>query len=273
MVLAATLCLNASISARAEEMPAEPWEKGAVKVGGFISAFDSSVEFGLNTLGGIKIDGETVLGLDTTMTVLRGNVMIRPGKTRRHQFDLDIASYHRSGSGVLTEEIIIDDEILVPGTQIDSTLNFDIIRGTYSYALLQDDRMRIALGLGVYVVPLEYGIDITTTGDDRLLEYRDVTLPLPALALRADFQLVPKLFLTAEINAMYLEIDNFSGSLIDNCIGLEYRPWKFLGIGAAYSAMSVHVEGEEASDYPGADFIGAVDVSFTGLMLYAKFTF
>jgi len=261
------------IMAQDQEKPVEPWEKGALKIGGFISAFDSSLQFGIKQVAGIKIDGESVLGLDSTLALIRGNAMIRPGKSRRHQFDLDVASYHRHGSGVITEEIVIDDETLVPGTQIDSILNFDIIRGTYSYALLQDDRMRLALGLGVYVVPLEYGIDITTTTDNRVLEYRDVTLPLPSFAFRADFQLIPKLFLTTEINAMYLEIDQFTGSLLDTSIGLEYRPWKHLGIGAAYSTMSVYVESEESSDYPGADFVGAVDVNFTGLMLYAKFTF
>lgn len=257
----------------AADEPEQPWEKGSVTIGGYFSAFDSSLEFGVSHLGGIKIDGESVLGLDTTLTLFRANAMIRPGKTRRHQLDLDYARYHRHGSGVINEEIVIDDEILLPGTEINSILNFDIIRGTYSYALLQDDRMRLALGLGIYIIPLEYGIDITTTSDTRVFEFRDVTLPLPSLAVRADFQLIPKLFLMTEINAMYLEVDQFTGSLVDTSIGLEWRPWKHLGLGAAYSAMSVHVESEESSDYPGADFVGAVDVRFTGLLFYAKFTF
>lgn len=267
------MALQTSLNSLVADANEQPWEKGSVTVGGYLSAFDSSLEFGVSQLGGIKIDGESVLGLDTSLTVFRANAMIRPGKTRRHQFDIDYASYHRHGSGIITEEIVVDDEVLLPGTEINSILNFDIIRGTYSYALLQDDRIRLALGLGVYIVPLEYGIDITTTTDTRVLEFRDVTLPLPSFAVRADFQLIPKLFLTTEINAMYLEYDEFTGSLLDTSIGLEYRPWKHLGLGVAYSAMSVRVEAEESSDYPGADFIGAVDVNFTGLMLYAKFIF
>jgi hypothetical protein len=49
---------------------------------------------------------------------------------------------------------------------------------------------------------------------------------LPALALLTEFQLVPRLYLDASINAMYLEISNFKGSLLDVNIGLEYQPWK-----------------------------------------------
>jgi hypothetical protein len=38
--------------------------------------------------------------------------------------------------------------------------------------------------------------------------------------------------------------------------------------------MSVHVQAEDSSsDYPGVDFVGTVDVRFTGLMLYGKLTF
>jgi len=257
----------------AQEKPPEPWEKGSLSFGGFISTFDSSIAIGVNKIGGITIDGESVLGLETSLTVFRGNAMIRPGKSRRHQVDFDYASYKRSGNTVLTEEIEIGDDILLPGTAIQSTLDFDIIRGTYSYALLQDDRMRLALGLGVYVVPLRYGVQVSDPNDPRALQIEDVTLPLPSLALRADFQLVPKLFLTSDINAMYLKIDNFEGRLMDINVGLEYRPWKYLGLGVGYSATSVIVEAEEATDYPGADFVGSVDVNFTGLILYAKFTF
>ena len=102
----------------------------------------------------------------------------------------------------------------------------------------------------------------------------DTTLPLPSLALRGEFQLIPKLFFNASIDAMYLEISDFKGSLLDANIGLEYRPWQHVGIGLGYNAVSVVVEGEDlSSNYPGADFVGKVDVRFSGLLLYGKVSF
>jgi hypothetical protein len=92
--------------------------------------------------------------------------------------------------------------------------------------------------------------------------------------LRSEFQLVPKLFLNASIDAMYLEIDDFQGSLLDVNVGLEYRPWKHFGVGLGYNGMSVGVESQNTSSgYPGADFVGTVDVRFSGLLLYAKWSF
>jgi hypothetical protein len=188
--------------------------------------------------------------------------------------DFTYASYHRDGSGTLDEEIDINGTTYPVGEQVDSLFDFDIIRGTYSYAVLQDERMRIALGLGLYAVPVEYGLSIETTGGRSTVEGTDTTLPLPALALRGDFQLIPKLFLYTSIDAMYLEISDFQGSLLDVNVGLEYRPWKHFGFGLGYNAMSVHAEAQEtSSNYPGADFVGSIDVQFNGLMLYGKFTF
>ena len=251
-----------------------PWEKGSVKFGGFIAAFDSTIGFGINEAAGVEINAEKLLDLDTSLTVLRLDAMYRPGKSLRYQIDLSWAAYHRDGSATLNEEIEINDMTFPVGAKVDTVFNFDIIRGDYTYAILQDERMRIALGLGVYAVPLRYSVEVETTGGRTKIEGADTTLPLPALALRAEFQLVPRLFLNTYMDAMYLEVSDFKGSLLDVNVGLEYRPWKYVGFGIGYNSMSVDVEGEkDSSDYPGANFIGTVGVRFTGLMLYGKFSF
>jgi len=138
--------------------------------------------------------------------------MYRPGKSLRNQIDFSYAGYHRRGTTTLSQGISIGNTTYPVGATVESVFNFDIIRGTYSYALLQDERMRIALGLGVFAVPLHYSLKGETTGGRAVVEGADTTLPLPALALRGQFQLIPKLFLNASIEAMYLEISDFKGS-------------------------------------------------------------
>jgi hypothetical protein len=251
-----------------------PWEKGSLKFGGFVAAFDSTLAFGINHAAGVTFNAEELFGLDTSLTVFRAEAMYRPGKSLRHQLDFTYSAYHRDGHAMLSEDIEINGKPYEVGAKVKSVFNFDIIRGDYTYALLQDERMRIALGLGVYAVPLEYGLKIETmTGPDSV-SGADTTLPLPAVALRAEFQLIPRLFLNSTLDAMYLEISDFKGSLIDVNVALEYRPWKYVGFGVGYNAMSVNVEAEsDNSDYPGANFVGNVGVRFSGLMLYGKFTF
>lgn len=250
-----------------------PWEKGSVSFGGFVAAFDSSVTFGVNNFG-VNVNAEELLKLDSTLTVLRLGALYRPGKSRRHQIDVSWAAYHRDGHATLDREIEIGDETLPVGADVDTVFNFDIIRGTYSYALLQDDRMRIGLGLGMYVVPVRFSLDSQTSSGRTSVEGTDTTLPLPVLALRSEFLLVKKLYLTASVDAMYLEVSGFRGSILDANVGVEYRPWKHWGFGVALNALSVDVEGQRSnSDYPGATFVGDIGVRYTGLVLYGKALF
>src|SRR4051794_12191953 len=50
-----------------------PWEKGSVKIGGFISAFDSTLTFG-RPGSGATFNAEDRLGLDSNLAVLRADV-------------------------------------------------------------------------------------------------------------------------------------------------------------------------------------------------------
>jgi hypothetical protein len=174
----------------------------------------------------------------------------------------------------LSADLTIQGVTYPVGAQIDSVFNFDLIRGTYSYAVVQNERLRLAIGLGVYAVPLRYGLEVQTLSGRVAAEGADTTLPLPALSLRGEFQIIPKLFLNAEFDGMYLELNDFRGSLWDLNVGLEYRPWNHFGFGVGYNGMGVKVKTEtNHSDYPGADFVGQVDVRFSGLLLYGKVSF
>jgi hypothetical protein len=250
-----------------------PWDKGSLEGGGFLASMSSKLTFG-SEAAGVTLDAEQLLGLESTLRVWRVDALYRPGKSRRQQLDFTYVGFNRSADTQLIQPIEINGTTLLPGTQLQSVFNFSIYRLTYSYALLQDSRMRIALSLGIYVVPIHYGLDVITSFNTQSLDVQEATLPLPSLALRMDFQLVPKLFLNADINAMYLKISNFEGSLFDTTIGLEYRLWKHFGLGLAYNPFSVHIQGSgSSSDYPHANFVGSVDVNYSGLLLYGKLSF
>lgn len=201
------------------------------------------------------------------------DAVYRPGESRRNQLDFTYASYNRSGSGALTQDFTVDGVTYPVGAQLNTTFNFDIARVDYSYAILQDDRARIALGVGMYVVPLHYSFKGQTTGGGVAAEQDSLTIPLPSICFRGEFLLTPKLYLITAFDGMYLKISDFQGSMFDVTAGLEYRIWKHFGLGAEYASTSVYIQGSTSSSYPGGDFIGTVDVRFTGLMLYAEYSF
>ena len=263
-----------SFDASADEKPEQPWEKGSIRVGGFVANFNSTLSFGLNSSPGANLDAEDLLGLDTSIVVIRADALYRPGKSRRNQIDIGYAGYHRSGDATLTREITINGNTYPVGAHVDTIFNFDLIRATYTYAFVQNERVRLALGLGVYAVPVKYSLDIQTESGRSAVEGADTAFPLPALALRTEVQLLPCLFLNANVDGIYMEISDFKGMLVDLTAGLEYRPWKHVGLGVAYGFTAAHVEGESgSSSYPGVNFVGSVDIRFNGVLLYGKLSF
>src|SRR5262245_20339488 len=107
--------------------PFLPWERGAIKFGGFISTFDSTLAFGLNHAAGVSLNAEELLGLDSSLTVFRADAMYRLGKSLRHQLDFTYASYHRDGDATLSEEITINGMTYPIGAHIETVFNFDIL--------------------------------------------------------------------------------------------------------------------------------------------------
>ena len=118
-----------------------PWEKGSIKFGGFVAAFNSDIGFGINNAAGVTFNAEELFDLDSSLTVFRVEAMYRPGESLRHQLDFTYASYHRDGSTTLSEEIDINGTTYPVGARVKSLFNFDIIRGDYTYAILQDERI------------------------------------------------------------------------------------------------------------------------------------
>jgi opacity protein-like surface antigen len=250
------------------------WEKGALQFGGFVTTFNSDLTFGPVGAGNSKINAEDLLGLDTHLTVFRVDAMIRPGATRRNQIDAGYAGYHRSGNATLSRDLTLEGTTYPIGAKVDTTFNFDLIRATYTYAFVQTDRVRIGLGLGHYGIPLKYDVNVQTSRGRSTADGADTILPFPALAFRGEFQVLPKLYLKASADGMYLPVSSFSGSLVDANIGLEYRIWKYFGLGLGYNYTEANVEGKSSSSsYPGVDFVGEVSVRFSGLLFYGKVAF
>ena len=260
--------------AAAQDAQASPWEKGAIQIGGFVTTFASELTFGAGGVGNAKIDGEDRLGLDSQLTVFRVDAMFRPGQSRRNQVDVGYAGYDRKGDISLSQALTIDGVTYPVGAQVKTVFNFDLIRATYSYAFLQNNRARVALGLSAYGIPLRYNLTVNSHGGSSVVNGADAVVPFPTLALRSEFLLLPKLFLKASADGMYLAISDFEGSLVDANVGLEYRLWKHFGVGLGYNFTAAHVEGKGTnSQYPAVNFVGAVDVRFSGLLFYGKLSF
>ena len=249
------------------------WKKFSLSLGYFIANTDTSVRLGSGL--GVSVDMEDLLGLDTTNSAGRVNASWRFTDNRRHRLDFEWFSFRRDGSRTIGEDIHYkdkdgNDQVIKAGTRVESFFDFDIYQLAYSYSFFQDDRIDLAGSLGLYVMPIDFGIKATGLIDVGGSE--SFTAPLPVLGVRIDFAITPKWYFRSGLEVFYLEIGEFAGSILDANVAIEYLPWKHFGFGLGFDSLNVKVEAD-GEDYPGIDFQGEVNFHYTGLQLYAKLYF
>ncbi|MDH3837742.1 MAG: hypothetical protein OET81_11225 [Desulfobacteraceae bacterium] len=249
------------------------WEKFSLNAGYFIANTNTDLRLGSGL--GLTVDVEDLLGLDTTNSVFRVDAIWRFTENRRHRIDFTWFSFRRDGDTTIGRDFTIKDnegnEIDIPaGSQVNTKFNLDIYKAAYSYSFFQDDRMDLALSLGLYVMPIDIGLQ--ATGVINVDETERFTAPLPTLGLRADFAITPKWFLRTGVEVFYLEIKEFTGTIYESHAAIEYLPWKHFGFGLGFNTFNLNIEAD-GEDYPQIDFVGEIDFKYSGLLLYAKLFF
>ncbi|MGD9189641.1 MAG: hypothetical protein PVI89_15585 [Desulfobacteraceae bacterium] len=274
MLLAGMICAGwATMAFAAEETSDSPWETYGFSAGYFISNLNTT--FRIGSAVALDVDVEEFLDLDSSNNVFRVGGLWRFSDNQRHRLDLSWFGYRRSGSKIINEDIEIEDRdgdpiTVLAGTEVDAFFNIDLYQLKYGYSFLQDDRLDIALDVGLYVMPIEYGITVSGTLENE--GQQDFIAPLPTLGLRLDIALAPKWYLRSGSHYFYLKYDRFRGSLITGYTALEYKPWQHVGIGLGFDSFRLGVEAE-GEDYPSIDFRGNIDFEYVGAQLYVRYFF
>ena len=210
-----------------------------------------------------------MLGLDADTTVFRSDGNWRFTRNLRHSLDFTWYSNRRKGqTDAAPQTIEIGDITINEGDSVKASLDLDVIRVGYSYSFFQDDRMDLAVGGGLYIMPIVFKVESNGVVQGNISE--SFTAPLPVLSLRADFAITPKWFLRNRIDAFYLEYDNFTGAIVDTKMALEWEAFKHVGFGLAWDNFRLKAEGEGDTSVPGADFLGYFKFQNASIMLYVK---
>ena len=238
-------------------------ERFSLGLGVFYSADNAGITLGSKQAGlGIVYDLEDALGLNTTSFVFRGDANLRFGKRQRSAIVLNYFEINRRANKTLDAELVIGDITFPVGTKLDSKFYLSIIRAKYEYTFLQDDRVSLGFSAGLYIVPLSFAVKSGSSEEQSTA----FVAPLPVFGLRSDFLITKKLELKESAELLYLKVDNFSGSILDLKLAVEYRAFKHFGFGIGLNSnkLSVAAKGE---DYPGVDFFGTVKMDYTGAFL------
>jgi hypothetical protein len=249
-VLFAIITLFAMMNlARAEEV--EP-DKFRFAIGGYaIARYDSDISLTDPDLGvGISIDPQDTLGMNFESTVLRieGYYRFRP----KHALTYSWYSINSTGSKIIDEEFDWGEDpdgnpITIPiGAQVVSSLEYDIFKVGYLWSFYHTDKVELGVGAGLHITRLRVGLDASVTNPpNQSLQNVDTTLPLPVFSLVLNYSVTPKFHWYLKTEAFVVKFDNWTGSYRDATLGMEYRAWKHVALGAGLSSNSLELEEDD----------------------------
>jgi hypothetical protein len=257
--------------AYAQNSSGEPWDKFSISLGGFTSRSSSELQLNeANTGLGVVIDLENTLNVESKFDTVRLDTFYRWGDTNRHQIEFHYFANNREGVRTLTQDVTIGDITYNAGETLTTELDLSFGNIDYAYAIVQSDDVRLALSAGLHITGV--GLTIDSNLGTGFQEEESFTAPLPVIGFRLDVALAKNWKLRTRTDVFYLEFDNFSGGLADTYFGVEWNPFTHVGFGLGYNNVTYRVEGT-GNDPNGMDFNGRIDLSITGLLLYARYFF
>jgi len=246
--------------AEAEEF--EP-DKFRFAIGGYaIARYDSSVSLTDPDLGaGISIDPQDTLGLDFESTVLRieGYYRFHP----KHALTYSWYSIDSTGSKIMDKEFEWGDITIPFGAQVTSNMDYDIFKVGYLWSFHHTDKVELGVGAGLHITRLRMGLDVSLKNQPNPSAQRvDTTVPLPVFSLVLNYSVTPKFHWYLKTEAFVVKFDNWTGSYRDATLGMEYRAWKHVALGAGLSSNSLEIEEDDPN------FQLRFDNTISGALLY-----
>lgn len=173
---------------------------------------------------------------------------------------------NRRGTRSLQRDVEFGGETFPIGVMVAARSNLTVAQLSYEYAFLRRDSYELAGGIGVHYVDMDLGLDATVTAqggsESRSLDAQATTqAPLPVLGLRGLWRLPHDFYVAAQVQYFYLELEPYSGSLIDLKASLVWQLADHVGIGVAYNDFGFRFDIEDRRDFDGRlrwDYGGAI---------------
>jgi hypothetical protein len=112
-------------------------------------------------------------------------------------------------------------------------------------------------------MPLNFSLETTNSNE----QSGTMIAPLPVLGLRSDFLITKKMVLKQSAELLYLQVDNFAGSILDLNFAIEHKTFNHFGFGLGINSNRLNISAT-GDDYPGVDLFGSVKMDYTGAFVY-----
>lgn len=219
-----------------------PWDRLAVRLGGFSVRFDTSIRADSETLGvGTEVDLENDTSLDRNKINARLDGHFRFG--RRHRIDYGTVFFRRSASTTLNRQIQFEDTVFMLNADVESRFKNDVIKLAYRYDVVKRPAWDLGLSLGVSAFIVDVSLAATGGGGGTAsFESEDFIAPIPVLGLHTDVRLAEKWYLRMGGEFFDVDIDDQKGSLTDVRASVDWYPFDHWGFGVGFNRTRLTYE-------------------------------
>jgi hypothetical protein len=211
---------------------------------------------------GTPVDAENDLGLPDRLHSGRAEFMFRlreRGKVRMSYFESD-----RSGSAVLTHDIIFGNVTFTSGQLMQSSLDWRQFDITYTYSFVHNDRFEVGTGVGVYFLQVD-AIGQEPTQNQR--QEVSGASPFPALPLDVVWCISSRWALSGRGAYLRASLANFDGWYADLHGDVQYRFGPNFALGLGYTSLRTSLT------RTGGSFPGLFHMSTSGPEAFLRFSF
>jgi len=257
------LMLQAAAPEKAEH---RPWRDVEITLGGYLAAVDTSIDVQTDAGIGGKVDFEDLLGLDSSILSFRLGASVALGE--RHRLYFDMFDLSRKASTRLGRDIEFNGTVYPVGSDIDSKLSLQIFNLSYGYSFLQDDRIDLAVTLGIHGLRTAVSLDSASGAQEDVRFF----LPIPLPGLRMDIALTPSLWLRQRYEFLWLGTQTYQGLMTDISFCMEWAFIEHVAVGVGYNTIRTKLS-MKSDQFPAVSFRGEFDFEFSGLQFYLQVFF
>jgi opacity protein-like surface antigen len=267
-LVAAALVLPLATAALASAQSADPGFELSVSY--YEPSFDTQVRLDSEALGvGTTLDLEDDLGVEGDLQELRAELAIRLGQ--RFRLVVDHVALDRTGSASIAQTVQFGDVVYAGNAELDAAIESSHTGVALRFAFVKNPTSEIALSVGA--TQLDFQASLTGTaiatangvpvGSAEITEQGEASGPVPMVGLHAAFWMTDRLRI--RLDGRYIDIgqlvdeDQWSGSMSEYGIGVEYFVLPWLAVGGGYSGTAID------ADFADDDLSGRFDYDFDGL--------
>ena len=241
----------------------------SVTAGSSTGSFDTNARIDPETSAeeGTQVSFERDLGLEDSKTLQRFTAQWRP--FRRHELAATYFSAPREGMEQINRTVVFRNESYPVNALVTTQFDLDYASVTYTYWARRSERDGLGITHGAATLAMNASVTAARPGTSvTVTQSAETDVPVALAGLQGRVALLPRLHAEAAVSMLpRVTIGDYAGNATTAGARLEYRPMRWLGLGAAYHYFRLDVDVEQL------DLRGALDMTIRGPEAYVRLAF